>query len=53
MKKYLLLFLFNFQFAYSINVDSVFVSANNFYEKSEFRNAINEYKKIIVDYWRK
>tara|TARA_B100001287_G_scaffold274035_1_gene278583 strand:+ start:324 stop:1073 length:750 start_codon:yes stop_codon:yes gene_type:complete len=47
MKKYLLLFLFNFQFAYSINVDSVFVSANNFYEKSEFRNAINEYEKII------
>ena len=47
MKKYLLLFLFTFQFAFSINVDSVFVSANNFYEKSDFQNAINEYKKII------
>ena len=47
MKKYLLLLLFTFQFAFSINVDSVFVSANNFYEKSDFLNAINEYKKII------
>ena len=47
MKKYLLLLLFGFQFAFSINVDSVFVSANNFYEKTDFRNAISDYKKII------